>query len=141
MRAVAVILATLAFVPVASAQTTPKCTEALTLRFGQTVPCLEGILMPTEWALEATRLKTVTIPELKNRLQLLETTSTARINALTLELKVERDFSTEQARLLDKALDTYRPEPWWKHPGVRVTVGLVVGAATTIGITYAVNSD
>jgi hypothetical protein len=133
----AIIISQLVLTPVAFADP-PPCTTALSLKHGQAVPCLEGVLFPPAWALEATRLRTVKVPELENELRLLRSTSTARVTAMTAELKLERRFSTEQARLLTQALDTYQPQAWYEHPGLWVVVGLVVGAAATVGIVHAV---
>ena len=119
----------------------PKCEKALSLKIGDTVPCAEGVLFPPGWALEATRLKTVRVPELENELTLLKRTTTITIESLTLELELERRHSRNQSDLLDRAIGIAKPDPWWKHPGLWVAVGVVVGASTTVAVTYAVNSD
>lgn len=118
----------------------PKCEKALSLKVGDTVPCAEGVLFPPGWALEATRLKTIRLPELENELALLKKTTAATMDSLALELELERRHSRNQSDLLDRALGIAKPDPWWKHPGLWVAVGVVVGASTTVAVTYAVNS-
>lgn len=36
--------------------------------------------------------------------------------------------------------ERYEPPSWFEHPAFWITVGLVVGAGATIGVTYAVNT-
>lgn len=134
----ALIVAQLTIAPMAYAEDIPACTHAVSLRYAQPVPCIEGVLLPPVWALEAVRLRTVRLPELEAELELVRETSAATIEAMTAELEIERAYSAEQSRLLDEALAVHRPDPWWKHPGIWITVGVIAGASATIGIANAV---
>jgi len=121
------------------ASSIPVCSEALTLRHGQLVPCLEGVLLPPPWALEAARLRTVTLPRCQADLSLQREQSAASIEALEARLNLCLQFSEEQSRLLDSATASLQPTPFWKSPVLWAVVGFVAGAATTVGIVYAVD--
>jgi len=115
------------------------CTKALTLRLNDTVPCAEGVLFPPAWALEATRLKEVRIPELQNNLKFAKDKFGLKIKALQMELEIEQRFIVEQTRFLDTVLQAWESPPWWESPKLWVGVGFVMGAVSAIAITYAVN--
>jgi hypothetical protein len=117
----------------------PTCERALTLRYGDTLQCTEGVLLPPKWASTCTKQRMVIIPGLQNDLTFMQKTLQAEIDLLRVELKTEKLFAKEQSRLLDKALESIGPEPWWRHSGIWIGLGLVVGTGTTIAITYAVN--
>ena len=123
------------------AQKPLPCIEALTLTFGDEVPCAKGVLFPPAWALEATRLKTVKIPELENDLKFAKERLGLKIKALQMELEIEQRLAAEQNRFLDTLLKEYeprQPRPWWESPELWVGVGFVAGAVATIAVTYAV---
>ena len=113
-----------------------NCTKAVTVKTNK-APC-KGVLLPTSWAVQATKLKKVVVPKLKSELAFLREKTIAEIAALKTELQIERRFSKKQAALLNNALRVYKKPSWWEHPSVWVGVGLVVGAASTIAITYAI---
>jgi len=115
------------------------CTKALTLRLNDLVPCAEGVLFPPAWALEATKLKEVEIPRLESELLYTKEKLNLKIKALHMELEIQQGFAAEQARLLDVIIDKHEVQPWWESPKLWVGIGFVMGAVSTIAITYAVN--
>jgi len=117
----------------------PACVRAETLRYSDVVSCSEGILLPPAWALACTRLKTVTVPGLEADLRLTKTALSAKTEALTAELVLERRFSARQGKLLDRALGTHKQPVWWSRPSVLVAFGVAIGTVMTVGVTYAVN--
>ena len=55
-------------------------------------------------------------------------------------LTTERNYSSSLRTLLDTAIREKKPAPWYNHPAFWFSVGFIVAGATTVGITYAVNS-
>ena len=118
----------------------PICDKAVALDAGQVAQCKGGILLPSKWAQKCALQKSVTIPRLKNDLELLVRTSTAHVRKLKNELETERNFSAQQGALLKKTLQHIGPGEWWTHTGVWMGIGFIAGASATIATTYAVNS-
>lgn len=113
-----------------------KCVQAQAL----STPC-EGVLLPTSAASEGLRCLEVDLPKLKLEKEHEAALALIRENKLNAMVELERSRADEYRKLLDKAIEVKAPpaDPWYKHPALWVTIGVVVGAGASIGITYAVN--
>lgn len=116
-----------------------NCSKAYALRYGDSVPCKEGILFPPAWALEATRLKEVFLPKCEADLALAEAERDADVEAGDARLSACEEYARTQEKLLDRALDIPVEEPsWYKSPVLWGVLGSVAGAAAAGGIMYGV---
>jgi len=117
----------------------PLCSAAHALQYGDVVPCREGVLFPPAWALEATRLKTVSLPRCENALRLATAEAGADHAAWEEQLASCEDYSRSQDALLDKALALSTPEtPWYRSPWLWGTGGVILGAAVGGAVAWVV---
>jgi hypothetical protein len=114
------------------------CERAYDLLHGDIAPC-SGILWSKVMSLEAIRCKQIALPTCMNDKDFEITKRDADISALSKRLTACSMVIDEQDLLLDDALDSMRPTPWYESPLFWGTVGLVVGVGITVGITYAVS--
>ena len=67
-----------------------------------------------------------------------------QLDRLKINHKTEKQICESKIQIRDGQIEflqkRYEPTKWYEHPAFWVTIGLVVGAGTTIGITYAVNT-
>ena len=135
---VSVISVVLVFTPVLAYATEPvaqECQEPVAV----VTPC-SGVLLPTSAATMGLQCLSVTVPRLQADVDFLTTTYTSRENRYRLLLDAE---VLRGDRLFNQLQDsTLMAAPkWYEHPVFWFSVGFVVAGATTVGITYAVNSD
>ncbi len=116
--------------------TADRCVEARAV----SVPC-EGVLLPPEAAQSGLQCLQVDLPRLKIEKAHEDALCKLRENRAQSVLELERKRTQEYRDLLTEAIKVKGPvpDPWYKHPALWVTIGVVVGAGATIGITYAVN--
>ena len=104
-----------------------------------TTPC-SGVLLPPTAATEGLRCLSVTVPRLRAEVEFLTTTYTSREARYQLLLDAERTRGDRLFTQLQEASGMTAPK-WYEHPIFWFSVGFVVAGATTVGITYAVNSN
>ena len=67
-----------------------------------------------------------------------------QVSQLRINLETNQEIFNTRLQIRDDQIaflqERYSPPKWYEHPAFWITVGLVVGAGTTIGITYAVNT-
>lgn len=104
-----------------------------------TTPC-SGVLLPPTAAAEGLRCLSVNVPRLQAEIDFLRTTYTSRETRYQLLLDAERTRGDRLFEQLQDAAGMTAPK-WYEHPIFWFSVGFVVAGATTVGITYAVNSN
>lgn len=113
------------------------CEKSHVVKASEAAPC-DGVLWPSKWSKDALRMKNVLLPTLQADLEKLKNTSASQLRLTKAELDIERRYSKLLESQLDEAIGATQ-DAWYKHPGLWVSVGLVVGAAVTVSLTYAVN--
>ncbi len=102
-------------------------------------PCT-GILLPPDQAKDGIECLTIRVPTLQLEIDFQKQLSEVYKLEMQSLVLIERKRANEYKGLLDTALkETMEPTPWHESPILWTTVGFIVGAGITVGLTYAVN--
>ena len=124
--------------PSASPEGGSPCKEAYPLNKAYPAPC-DGVLWPSPWTVRALRCVEVALPTCKQNNKLNKELCLADKKSLIAKNAACRSLVEQQNVLLDTALDTIEPTPWWKSPAFVVPVSIVGGVA--VGFAAAVIAD
>lgn len=114
------------------------CGEAHSLDKTAPAPC-DGVLWPSPWTVRALRCIEVALPTCRQNTQLNQELCLADKTALFAKNTACNLLVAQQNVLLDSALDTLEPTPWWKSPAFIVPVSIIGGVA--LGFTAAIIAD
>jgi hypothetical protein len=103
-------------------------------------PC-HGILLPPEAAASGLKCLKIDKPRLELKLSRLEEIMKVKLATRDRIIKIKDDFIRKQNVLLDKTIKIAegRTTQIWESSVLWTVVGLAIGVAATIAITYAVN--
>lgn len=122
--------------PAYASETPQVCTDAQEV----TSPC-HGVLLPPKAAADALKCLKVDLPRAQSDLKAEKKTSSVMLQTRDQIIKQQKLHIKNQDALLDRslALAAKSPKTVLDSPAFWVAVGLVVGVAGTVAITYAVN--
>lgn len=106
------------------------CLQSYDLNLGEVAPCW-GVLMPQPWVLKGLECIRVDLPYQTKKLELYKKKSHAEMEALKEEIKLTTSVMDNQSLLLDQALESHQPRPWFESPLLWGAVGLVAGIGGT----------
>ena len=114
----------------------PQCTVPQEVK----APC-HGVLLPPEAATEGLKCLKVDKPRLQLKLERLKEITDVQLKSRDKLIAIKDDFIKKQDILIDKSLKlaSARSPQFWESPVFWAITGFVIGAASTIAITFAVN--
>ena len=114
------------------------CQKAFSLNGGEVAPCT-GILWSNAMTVDALRCKKVDLPLCISQKAFDIQKRDLEIQAFSQKLEACDTALGEQSLLMDEAIDSAMPTPWYKSPYLWGTVGFVIGAGVAVGLTYAIS--
>tara|TARA_Y100000310_G_C20638860_1_gene792743 strand:- start:205 stop:627 length:423 start_codon:yes stop_codon:yes gene_type:complete len=104
-----------------------------------TSPCT-GVLLPPSAATQGLECLKITVPKLTLELKRQEELYGLKIETMTKMLTAEVTRAERIEGLLNKSLETTEDFSFFEGPVFWAVIGVVVGAATSIGIAYAMSN-
>jgi len=129
-----IMITTLSYDHTAIAASPKKCEDPIAI----VKPC-EGLLLPTEAAADGLKCLETWLPKEKLKLEMAERLFQIKLEVKDRIIEEKNVHITNQDKLLGKALKIRDPVQFWETGEFWFVVGVVVGAAAAVAITYAVN--
>lgn len=117
-----------------TAKANPPCSEPISV----ISPCT-GVLLPTAAATQGLECLKINVPKLELRILKQEELFNLRIDSMGKIMQAEVTRANQLEILLNKSLETRESPGFFEGPVFWTLMGVVVGAAASVGIAYAMS--